>query len=338
MPMKIWMILSASMLTLTLSGAPMREVSLCEAYPAKSAPSIDGRLDEPVWKKAPVYRTYFDFSAPQRKNAALKTELRLLFNEKGIYVGIVNFEPEIKKICHAVEPVVKDDPNLWRDDCAELYFDPDALGIGFTQFVVNANGAVGDLRRQDRAVVFADWDGDGWTAKASIRSDRWCAEIFIPWTDLGRKASSGDLWRFSHIRFAWARGFQGISTSSGASFRNADQLGYLYFSNGRESMTARKAAALLGGKAAVPWCIPFGRTLVVQRISGKTEFADLASLIAEAEKKRNQISREIADEGGHVPGGQLPEGNTLDRLNALNEMNNRLFDLKWKNRLEKEFD
>ena len=103
-------------------------------------------------------------------------------------------------------------------------------------------------------------------------------------------------------------------------------------------MTARKAAALLGGKAAVPWCIPFGRTLVVQRISGKTEFADLASLIAEAEKKRNQISREIADEGGHVPGGQLPEGNTLDRLNALNEMNNRLFDLKWKNRLEKEFD
>ena len=336
--MKIRMILSASLLVLSLLGAPMREISLCEAYPAKPAPVIDGRLDEPVWKKAPAYSTYYDFSAPHRKNPALKTELRLLFNEKGIYVGIVNFEPETKKICHTVEPVVKDDPNLWRDDCAELYFDPDALGIGFTQFVVNANGAVGDLRRQDRAVVFSDWNGDGWTAKARIHSDRWCAEIFIPWTDLGRKASCGDLWRFSHIRYAWARGFQGISSSIGASFRNADKLGYLYFSDGKESMTAKKAAAQLSGKAALPWCIPFGRTLVVQRAPGKTEFADLANLIAEAEKKRDRISNEIENEGGHVPGWKLPEGNTLDRLNALNEVNGKLFDLKWKNRLEKEFD
>lgn len=337
--MKFRMIFSAALCGLSLIGAPLRELSLCEAYPvAGQAPEIDGFFNDPAWKNVPLYRTYFDFAAPHKKNLSLKTEIKLLYDEKGIYIGIRNFEPEIGKICRSVEPVVKDDPNLWRDDCAELYFDPDALGIGFTQFVVNANGAVGDLRRQDRAVVLSDWNGEAWIAKTGIHSDCWCAEIFIPWTDLGRKVASGDLWRFSHLRFAWARGFQGVSSSIGASFRTAEKLGYLYFSDGREPVTSRKAAELLSGKAAVPWCISFGPILVTQRLPGKTEFSDLPRLIAEAEKKNEQFRREISKEGACIPAAELPPGNTLDRLNALHEEYRNLFRLKWKNRLEKEFN
>src|SRR4051812_16225340 len=60
-----------------------------------SAPvSIDGNLDEDVWKTAPVATSFRQSQPNEGQPATQKTEVRFAYDEEAIYVGARMFETE----------------------------------------------------------------------------------------------------------------------------------------------------------------------------------------------------------------------------------------------------
>ena len=62
----------------------------------------------------------------------------IVYDAKGVYTGIRNWEDQPEKLR---QNVTKDfEGALWTDDCGEIYYDPDASGVGYYKFVVREEG------------------------------------------------------------------------------------------------------------------------------------------------------------------------------------------------------
>lgn len=257
----IFTLLSATLLL----GAVPRELSFYIVEPLSGPPPvIDGKLDEAVWRKAAVFSNYLTFNRPLPEPGKIRTEFRMLYDNRGIYLGIVNFEPHPEKLQRRITDF--DNENIWRDDCAELFFDARANGISYHCFKINCIGTRMDFRRMDAAVYQTDWSGTGWTARTAIEKDRWNIEAFFPWSDLPEKADVSDLWMFCHVRFAYTSGnFIGVTSSLLGGYSNPRKFGYLYFKGKNESVTAEKIAARLGRSAEEPWGMQFEDTLILRQ-------------------------------------------------------------------------
>ncbi|OQA88998.1 MAG: hypothetical protein BWY31_00183 [Lentisphaerae bacterium ADurb.Bin242] len=330
--------------SLTLS-AQMRELSFYEVKPAEAPPVLDGRLDDPVWHKVPVHRDYYEYWKSDPGPGRLRTEYRMAYDSRGVYLGIVNYEDRMDKIKKAVTDY--DNRELWTDDCAELYFDPEANGIGYTKFTVNALGTRGDMRRQDAAVTLEDWNGTGWLVKTSLEKDRWTIEAFFPWEDLGKTAKTGDLWQFCHTRYGWSNGFIGVTSSPGGNYNATNNFGYLYFSDGKTRLDPAAVGKLLTDRVSPPWCLESGAELV-SRTGSKVKIDELSELLAEARKNGTLLQLEIkALDLPRFDGEfrkilkrmeEVPKENTLRALKKQQDVNTALFNLKWQMNLDKNFN
>ena len=241
--------------------AQMRELSFYEVRPRTSSIVIDGTIDESEWQGIPVHDSYYEYWKANPGPGALKTELRMVYDKDGLYMAAVNYEDDIAKLRRGITE--NDNENLWTNDCGEFYFDPAATGIGYTKFVVNANGVVYDMRRQDASVYLFSWNGSGWKAAATVGKEAWYIEAFFPWSDLnGTAAVPGTLWQFCHARFSWTKGFRGMVNSPEANYNATNQFGYIFFSDGKSVFTPETIGGILRKKAAAPWCIPCGKVLV----------------------------------------------------------------------------
>ena len=53
-----------------------------------SAPTIDGRLDEPVWRSAPVATDFVQQRPDPGAPATERTEARVLYDDDAVYIGL----------------------------------------------------------------------------------------------------------------------------------------------------------------------------------------------------------------------------------------------------------
>ena len=63
------------------------------ALPVKVAPKIDGILDEESWTKAPVAGDFIQRRPYNGKSAAFRTEVKFLYDNTGLYVGAMMYDP-----------------------------------------------------------------------------------------------------------------------------------------------------------------------------------------------------------------------------------------------------
>ena len=316
----------------------MRELSFYEVKPAKTAPVLDGKLDDPAWQDLPRHTRYYEYAKPDPRVGKLKTEFMMTYDAKGLYLGIVNYDKNISKLKKNVTD--HDNTNLWTDDCAELYFDPEANSIGFTKFTVNAIGTKADMRRLDAAVTLNDWTGSGWMVKNEIGTDYWTIEAFFPWEDLGKQAAPGDFWMFCHTRYGWADGFVGVTSAPGGSYLATDKFGYLYFSDGKTKLNPAEIGELLRPRAQVPWCIDLGNELV-SRTGDKVKIEPLNEVIQSAREECGLLQLELKALNHpklQAKKSNVPEENTLPVLRMLQSLNNELFELKWQIHLDRNFN
>ncbi|MHB9139750.1 MAG: sugar-binding protein [Victivallaceae bacterium] len=237
----------------------MRTLSFCTAVYTGETPVINGKLDDQCWKRAEVYSSYYEYFKPNPGQGGLKTELRMLWNEQGIFLGITNYDAKVSQM--KATHTTRDASDLWEDDCVELFFDPQAEGIGFTKFVINSLGTISDMRQIDAAVTLDDWNASGLEVATSMRSDAWIIEMFVPWSDLGQLPTTGSIWKFCNVRYAWSNGtFIGVTSSPGGNYSNTGGFGFLYFSDGKP-LDSEQTARLLAGKASPPWCLVSGDIL-----------------------------------------------------------------------------
>ena len=255
--------LTLALLAGTVCAQEMREVSFYTASPVKgAAPVIDGDLGDECWKgaeKIGKYYQYVYFANPKRVDGEIPTEAYLLYDDKGVYCGVRNWDDRPEKLCRTVTKSNQGQGLCWND-CAEIYFDPDAGGVGYYKFAVNANGCWDLLYRMDAANSFEAYRIPGVQCAAKVFADRWEIELFVPFSSMhGRDAAkAGDLWTFNHCRFRFTHGKSDFITSSpGGSNYTPNKFGYLLFSDGSKPDT-KKILDLISARLNEVWAIQIG--------------------------------------------------------------------------------
>ncbi|MFA6567060.1 MAG: sugar-binding protein [Victivallales bacterium] len=291
-------------------GAEMNIIAFYDVKPCKTPPAIDGTLDDPAWETAGRAMDYYEYFKVSPGPGALRTEFRMLYDDKGIYLGIINYDSNMDKI--SAKHVTRDNQDLWQDDCAEIYFDPTGTGIGFLKFVVNSLGVQADMKRVDAAISLANWNGIGWRVAVGKRQGAWVIEAFFPWGDLEKKAAPGDIWRFCHARYAYTSGaFQGMTWSPGGSYTSPDKFGYLYF--GKEGkLNLTEVSDLMAKTVTPPWSLLDGEDILVCESSGERKSLraetmarkEIDSLHEALRRADGEVSR-LKAAGGSLPGEEL---------------------------------
>jgi hexosaminidase len=179
-----------------ISGSAVSQLdkqSIQQITPAfvTSPPSIDGRLDDACWASAPIAT---DFRRNDGKGpAACQTIGRVCYDAENIYIAMECIEPEIGKLTAVF---TKDGDPVWRDDSVEIFIAPYAVASreDFYHFSVNCLGARNGLIAESSNIEAP------WTAAASTGTDRWFAEMAIPFKLLQPVGLNEPYWRIQFCR------------------------------------------------------------------------------------------------------------------------------------------
>ena len=193
----------------TTNGA--RAVKSIRALRADVSIKPDGKLDEPAWETAPV-SSEFTQSWPNAGSAPTqKTELRVLYDDDALYVGVRMFDTKPDSI--AAQLARRDASGIfsdWAHLVVDSYHDK---RTGF-RFSVNPKGVQKDVLHSDDRNEDLNWDAV-WEVGTSIDSTGWIAEYRIPFSQLrfgGAAKGAERVWGL-HIQRDIARSNERVSWS-----------------------------------------------------------------------------------------------------------------------------
>ena len=167
---------------------PTKKVYECRY--TQSTIRIDGRLDEPAWKKAPT----LDFYIPvTHKTPQSISHGKLLWDETHIYAGIKASDKDIWAL-----HTERDSPTC-NEDVLEVFLKPYEDQSAYYNFEINPLGTVYDAFNVRRGAGGPDdhrwnkWDCEGLLVGIDIKGslnnwddidEYWCLEVAIPFASL----------------------------------------------------------------------------------------------------------------------------------------------------------
>lgn len=141
------------------------------------APKIDGILDDVAWQNAPIAKDFVERNPTNGRSIpdSLSTEVKIIYDDLGIYFGAYMKDPEPDKI--AKELTERD--NIAADDFFFILLNGYNDRQQSMQFIVTAAGVQYDAKmtngNEDNS-----WDAV-WYSEVKINDDGWVAEVFIPY-------------------------------------------------------------------------------------------------------------------------------------------------------------
>lgn len=312
---------------------------------------IDGMLDEDCWKKVDFTESFYAYLSKKPVPPQVKTSFGIFYNQKGLYIGIINYDENVEKI--RATRYLRDDPLLWMDDCNEIYLDPEAKGIGYTKFITTFLGTKYDEKRTDAQLTDAGWNGENWIYRTSKEKDKWIVEIFLPWSDIGKKAKKDDIWKFNITRFCFTgkSWLTGATWSLGATYMSSDKFGYLYFSD-EKMLDMEKICDFLSDILSPGWELPSGQYLYFSETKGKWKKERMNEIFEKEEKQVKEIFSEIDGMIGDFEKNKaifneyksLKENlekiygeSELTKIAEIKELKDKIHEFYWKIKIEKEF-
>lgn len=159
------------------------------------APTLDGRLDDPVWKKAAVLGAMTDFrpveDVPLREN----TTIYVYRDATHLYVGFDAEDDEPSK----VRASLADRDGAMADDWVAIFVDPYATGRHAVLFVSNPLGVQTDCLESENSNDDCSYDTVFATA-GRLDGHGYQVEMAIPFSSL-RLDPDADTWGFTPMRF-----------------------------------------------------------------------------------------------------------------------------------------
>ncbi len=159
------------------------------------APTIDGALDESVWQTATPVADFIQAEPVEGSPASERTEVRLLYDDNAIYVGVMCFDSEPSQL---VTTDSRRDSSLSDMDSFQIIFDTyhdrqngfifgtNALGMEYDAQVrsegeTQSSGppTLGRTSGGSGGGLNVNWDG-AWTVRSQITEKGWSAEFRIP--------------------------------------------------------------------------------------------------------------------------------------------------------------
>ena len=147
---------------------------------------LDGRLDEGIWQRIPIVDDMKVVIPDTLADASLETHTRIFYTERGIYVGIMNFQEESTLVAR----MTSRDTRLERDGVV-IMIDPSGEGLYGYMMRVNLGGSMTDATILPERQLNLQWDGS-WDAETSVVEGGWVAEYFIPWSMVSLPQVAGD--------------------------------------------------------------------------------------------------------------------------------------------------
>ncbi|MCF4101932.1 carbohydrate binding family 9 domain-containing protein [Gillisia sp. M10.2A] len=181
-----------------------------------NAPKIDGVLDDIAWEGAAIATNFVERQPNNGKPIpdSLNTEVKIIYDDLGIYFGAILQDPEPDKILKELterDDISNDDfffilLNGYNDRQQSLQFIVTAAGVQYDAKMTNGN--------ED-----SSWNGV-WYSAVQINDKGWVAEIFIPYSELRFPKKDIQEWglnmerefRRARTRYSWSP----IDNSKGA--------------------------------------------------------------------------------------------------------------------------
>lgn len=174
----------------------------------ETAPKINGILDDPAWQNAAIATGFVERQPNNGKPIpdSLKTEVKIIYDDLGIYFGATMNDPDPEKIMKELterDGIGADDfffvlLNGYNDRQQSMQFIVTAAGVQYDAKMTNMN--------ED-----SSWNAV-WYSAVEIIDSGWVAEIFIPYSELRFPKKKVQLWglqmerefRRAGTRYSWS--------------------------------------------------------------------------------------------------------------------------------------
>ncbi len=186
------------------------------------APLVDGRVDEAAWSEAEPASNFIQQQPDEGRPSTERTEVRVLYDGRTLYLGIICFDSEPDKI---VVTQGRRDAELQNSDSVQVVFDTfdddqnaflfgtNPLGIeydgqvaaegqigGAPPAATGAFGGSGGATQRGQMLGFnKNWDAD-WTVKSQITERGWETEMAVPLRTLRYDGGANRRWGINVMR------------------------------------------------------------------------------------------------------------------------------------------
>lgn len=118
--------------------------------------TIDGKLDEPSWERAPWTDYFVDIEGDLKPRPRFKTRAKMLWDDEYFYVAADMEEP------HLWATVAQRDVPVYNEHDFEVFIDPDGDTHEYCELEMNARNTVWDLMslmpHRDGGPMVIAWD------------------------------------------------------------------------------------------------------------------------------------------------------------------------------------
>ena len=140
------------------------------------APKIDGVLDDELWKQPPlILGDWISYNPLYGEKQALRTEVRVGYDERNLYFAFHCFDAEPDKI----RTTISRRDNIFNDDWVGLSLDSAGTGQTSYHLIANPNGIQMDALNTSSSGE--NWDADFiWDSAGKVTDDGYVVEIKLP--------------------------------------------------------------------------------------------------------------------------------------------------------------
>jgi hypothetical protein len=149
------------------------------AVRAATAPAIDGRDDDAVWRLAPAISAFRQFDPGENTPTTFRTEARIAFDDRNLYVLVRAFDPHPDSIAALLS---RRDVKTASDQL-KIIIDAYNDRRSGVEMAVNPAGVKRDHSIYGDITEDATWDGV-WDVGTLIDSLGWVAEFRVPFSQL----------------------------------------------------------------------------------------------------------------------------------------------------------
>ncbi len=167
------------------------------AVKLEKAPKIDGNLDDDAWRNIPIAKDFIEFRPNNGKaeDADFKSEVKIAYDDTGIYVSAMLYDKEPSKI--SKELTERD--NIGNDDFFVLFLNGYNDKQQSLEFFVTAAGVQADSKITNENGEDFSWNGI-WYSAAKIVENGWTVEMKIPFSELRFPKSEVQNWGLNFFR------------------------------------------------------------------------------------------------------------------------------------------
>ena len=185
-------------------------------YHASEPITIDGKMDESDWQKAPWTTDFVDIQGDAKPKPRFRTHAKMLWDDNYFYVAAELEEPQVWAT------LTNHDSVIFHDNDFEVFMDPNGDSHEYYEMEMNALNTEWDLLLRipykDNGKADNSWEITGLKKGVHINgtlndpSDRdkgWSVELAFPWKVLAEYAhkptppNEGDQWRINFSRVEW---------------------------------------------------------------------------------------------------------------------------------------